>query len=794
METATKTKSRGQRIWERVRPLRDTNPISIERAKIITRAYREAEGLPLYLKRGYAIEKVMEQMPIFIDDEQLLVGDFSGIPMSPELFPELTVQWVADYLATGQGYRFEEGAEDDLKEICDFWMERSELQTFNKTIGAEKLASLNELNEDGAWIFAAATEAQTEKGWNIPDYARAITLGTSGLVSQIDEALETLQLDSCEAYKSRSFLLGLKRMLNAAVIYAHRYAQLCREMAETAAEPRRSELLQMAEICMRVPEFPARTFHEAVQSMYFFHLMAYYDSRTVGLGFGRVDQFLYPYYKQDTDSGILDDELATQILECFRVKIMSKRNVFSVTVGAALSNESHFHNCTIGGQDDRGRDAVNRLSYLWLDAAERCRTPHPTLSVRWHPNMDPEFILRAIEVVKCGMGFPAWFNDEPTIEYLLARGVSLEEARDYAVGGCVLHNVVGKTPTTWPSVINFAKIFEVAIHNGIDTRTGKRVGPETGYLKDFKSMDEIKEAFYTASKYFIDRSINYVNEVSLFREDVLPETFVSCMFDDCIKKGRSILSGGARYPINCMYVLPVGVVDIGNSFAALQKCVFEDHSITLEELQEAIDHNFEGYEDVYAAVSAVPKFGNDEPYVDYIVNDLYHWMCGVVHEFKGTYGTRYEVAPHSIAFHANMGLRVGALPSGRLAKTSLADGAVSPTQGTDENGPSAVVNSAGHIDHVDIFGTLFNMRFMPSALKDRSDHQKLAALIRTYFNDYKGKHIQFNVVDQAVLLDAKAHPENHKDLIVRVAGYSALWVELPEAVHDELIRRTANEL
>lgn len=794
MGTSEQTKSRGQRIWERVRPLRETSPISIERAKILTKAYKEAEGLPLYLKRGYAIEKVMENIPIFIDDEQLLVGDFSGIPMSPELFPELTVQWVADYLATGTGYRFEENAKDDLKEICDFWMEHSELQTFNKTIGNAEVAALNELNEEGAWIFAAVTEAQTEKGWNVPDYKRALELGTSGLVEQVDAALAQLELDSDAAYKSKNFLLSLKQMLNAAVIYAHRYADLCRKMAETAPDARKAELLNMAEVCMQVPEFPARTFQEAVQSMYFFHLMAYWDSKTVGLGFGRVDQFLYPYYKHDIETGILDDELATQILECFRVKIMSKRNVFSVTVGAALSNESHFHNCTIGGQDIYGRDATNRLSYLWLDAAERCRTPHPTISIRWHSKMDQEFILRAIEVVKRGMGFPAWFNDEPTIQYLLARGVTLEEARDYAIGGCVLHNVVGKTPTTWPSVINFAKIFEVAIHNGIDPRTGKRVGPETGYLKDFKSMDAVKEAFYAASKFFIDRSIKFVNEVSLFRDDVLPETFVSCMFDDCIKKGKSILAGGARYPINCMYVLPVGVVDIGNSFASLQKCVFEDKSVTMEELQEAIDHNFEGYEDIYAKVAAVPKFGNDEPYVDYMVNDIYHWMCSVVQQYKGTYGTRYEVAPHSIAFHANMGLRVGALPSGRLATTSLADGAVSPTQGTDENGPSAIINSAGHVDHVDIFGTLFNMRFMPSALKNRTDYQKLAALIRTYFNDYKGKHIQFNVVDQAVLLDAKAHPENHKDLIVRVAGYSALWVELPEAVHDELIRRTANEL
>lgn len=795
-------KTRGQIIWERLRERRDKEPVSFARAKIVTKSYKETEGLPLFIRRAKAFDAIMREIPIYLDDDMLLVGDFSVRPMAAEIFPELTVSWIKDYMESGEydkqdpndTYAFEPDQKEEILEVCEYWTDRASRESFYKYLGQDYVDYLYELNEQGAWIFAASTEAQTEKGWNVPDFSRVVRRGLRGLLEDIDAAYEKTPMMSDENLKQRTFLEALRSMIHSAIHYAHRYADLCREEAQHHEGKRRDELLEMADACDWVPENPARTFLEAVQSMWFCHLLIYWDSRTVGLGFGRVDQYLYPYYKKDIEEGRIDKEFATQILECLRIKIVAKRNVFNVTIRAALTNDSHFHNCTLGGQTMDGKDAVNELSYLWLDAAERVRTPHPTLSVRWHAQMDPNFIMRCIEVNKLGMGFPAWFNDEPTIEYLLERGATIAEARDYAIGGCVLHNVVGKTPTTWPSVMNYAKIFELAMNDGMDPRLGKAFGPKTGRFEDFERYEDLVEAFKEQSRYFVHESTAYLNKVSMFRGDYLPETFVSLFFDDCIERARPVAQGGARYQINNYYVLPVGIVDVANALYAVKKLVYEEKQVDRGELMKALHANFDGYEELQQKLWAVPKYGNDCPEVDYICAALYEWLCDFVNTIPAPYGSKFEVAPHSIAFHANMGLKTGALPSGRKAGLSLADGAVSPAQGTDTEGPTAVINSAGRIDHTRIFGTLFNMKFMPKAMETPEDRKKVASLIRTFFGTYKGKHIQFNVVDKETLLDAKAHPENYRNLIVRVAGYSALWVELNTAVQDELIARTSNEL
>lgn len=797
-------KTRGQILWERLRPLRDTEPVSFNRAWLVTESYKETEGMPTFYRRAKAYDNVLKNIPIYLDEGQLLAGDFSSRPMCAEIFPELTVAWIKEYMDNGDydaqpdegWYTFEHDRKDQINEICDYWTKNAARESFYRYLGEDMVNELYEENEAGAWIYAASTEAQTEKGWNIPDYSRVITRGFEGLLSDIEERLERTPIHSDEALKQRTFLEALQSMIHSAIDYAHRYSDLCRELAEKETdEVRKAELENMADICAWVPEHPARTFQEALQSMWFCHLMIYWDSRTIGLGFGRVDQYLYPYYKKDIEEGRITKEYATQLLECLRVKLSSKRNVFNVTIRAALSNDSHFHNCTIAGQTEDGRDAVNELSFLWLDAAERVRTPHPTISVRWHQNIDQKFMLRALEVVKLGMGFPAFFNDEPTIEYLLERGVTLKEARNYAIGGCVLHNVVGKTPTTWPDVMNYAKMFELALNDGVDPRTGKQFGPHTGKFVDFESYDDVMNAYKTQVRFFLDKTTKYLTSVSIYRGEILPETFVSLFFDDCIEKAKAINQGGAKYNIDTYYMIPVGIVDVANSLIVLRDKVFGgDKSIGKQELMDALAADFEGYDDLWMEVKKCPDFGNDEPEVDNIVTDLYEWLCDEMENYEGCYGAKFEVAPHSIAFHANMGLKVGALPSGRKATLSLADGAVSPNQGSDVNGPTAVINSAGRIDHTRIFGTLFNMKFMPSALEKAEDRKKMMGLIRTYFGTYGGKHIQFNVVDKDVLLDAKAHPENHKDLIVRVAGYSALWCELNDSIQDEIIARTENAL
>lgn len=788
--------SRGRRIWNSLRDLRDNAPVAIDRARLFTRAFRETEGQPLIIRRAHAFETVMREIPIFINDEQLIVGDFGSRPMAPEFFPDLACGWVIDDAENARAlWHFDDETIDEITDICTYWKDKSNQSLYSAFVGPEEEALMDEYGEKGSWIFATITENQTGKGWNVPDFKRVITRGFTGLISDIDNELNGLELCSYDSCRKRNFLHALRTMLLAGVEYAHRYADLAEQQALSASPQRAAELRTIAKTCRTIPENPATTFQEALQCVHLCHIMTYWDTFFTGVSFGRVDQYLYPYYRHDIDSGLIDRKYATELIECFRVKQSGKRNFFNGTIKKALSGETHMHNATLGGVTVDGADAVNELSYVWLDAAENAMVAHPTLSIRWHEKIDFAFVMRGIEVCKLGLGFPAWFSDTAAIEYLLDKGATLAEAREWAVGGCVLHTLVGKTPSTIPCVMNLGKIFEITMNNGHDPlRGGKLIGLETGDPSGFSGYDELLEAYTRQLDHFIDIGTRHNNQVRVMRAQNFPETFVSCMFDDCITKGDTIMGEGGRYQINCQYLLTGGCVDVGNSLAAIKKCVFEDRSLTMAEVMDATAANFEGHDKAYSLLRAAPKFGNDDDYVDEIVAGLYAHLVKKLDSVSGAFGARFVESPHSLSWHGSMGNSVGALPSGRKAHMALADGAVSPCQGTDINGPSASINSAGKVDQIPIFGTLFNMKLLPSSLQTVEDSMKLAALIRTYLGDLRGKHIQFNVVDREVLLDAQKHPENHRNLIVRVAGYSALFVELNETIQQEVIERTAHSL
>ncbi len=788
--------SRGQRIWNSLRDLRDNAPVCIDRARLITRAFKETEGQALIIRRAHAFETVMREIPIFINDEQLIVGDFGSKPMAPEFFPDLAASWVVDSSENARAmWNFDDDKIEEIIKICEYWDDKSNQNLYSRFVGPEEEALMNEYGEKGSWIFATITENQTGKGWNVPDFERIIKRGFEGIIADIDEELKDLNIISYESHRKRNFLHALRTMLKAGVVYANRYADLAEEMAKSASPERAKELLTIAKTCRTIPEHPAETFQEALQCVQLCHVMTYWDTFFTGVSFGRVDQYLYPYYRNDIDTGLIDRNYATELIECFRVKQSGKRNFFNGTIKKALTGETHMHNATLGGITVSGKDAVNELSYVWLDAAERAMVAHPTLSIRWHEKIDFDFVMRGLEVCKLGLGFPAWFSDTAAIEYLMSQGASLEEAREWAVGGCVLHTLVGKTPSTIPCVMNLGKVFEVTMNNGRDPlRDNFQIGLKTGEMKDFESYEQFLKAYITQLEHFIELGTKHNNQVRVLRAQNFPETFISSMFDDCIKKGDTIMGTGGRYQINCQYLLTGGCVDVGNSLAAIKKCVFEDHSLTMEQVAEATAANFEGYEDVHKLLCAAPKFGNDDDYVDYIVADLYEHLVKKLAATEGAFGTHFVESPHSLSWHGSMGNSVGALPSGRKAHVALADGAVSPCQGTDVSGPTASINSAGKINQTPIFGTLFNMKLAPSSLKTPEDMLKLAALVKTYLGDYKGKHIQFNVVDREVLLDAQKNPQNHRNLIVRVAGYSALFVELNKTIQEEVICRTENVL
>lgn len=784
--------TRGQQLWQKVRDARETAVISLWRAKLMTASFKETEGLPPAIRLGTAFERVITQIPIYIDDEQLLVGDPAAKTSAAELHPENAVDWARRELQAGRppvGLNQEEVAE--FKEIVDYWTGRSLRDVFFAYLGDEEKKRLEGMADTGARVFLAFSQMTRAKGWYSPNYEKAIKLGLLGILAEVESELKaTPALD--DSSREKIYLLkGLTIELKAAIKYGKRYAELARELAEKAEGSRKTELEAIARVCDRVPAHPARTFHEALQTLWFVHVLAEYDSGLIGWSPGRVDQYLFPYYEQDIAEGRLTKEEAISLLECIRVKMSAKRDYVNVYSHVNSAGEGLFHNCTLGGQKSDGSDATNELSFLWLEAAFRVQSPHPTLSVRWHEKINQEFALRAAELSRLGLGFPAWFSDKSTIKYLTGpdMGATPEDALDYQLSGCILHTIPHKTPATTPMLVSMAKIFELALYDGYDPATGIQVGPHTGDFEDMQTWAELLAAIQEQTRYFVGEAARFLNELRLFRSWMLPQVWGTAFFDDCIKRGQDPHGGGCRYQGSGMYVLPVGLMDMVDALAAVKKVVFEDGRLTKDEVISALGANFEGYEDERRVLLASPKYGNDDEYVDNIAVDMYKFLVDLCAQTEACYGAKYVCAPHSINLQGDLGKRVGALPSGRLNGVSLADGGVSPCQGIDVNGPTAAINSAGRIDHIPIFGTLFNMKFHPSALTTREDLIKLLDLIKIYLDVYEGKHIQFNVVSKETLLEAQAHPEAHRNLVVRVAGYSALWVELERVLQDEIIAR-----
>lgn len=807
MKTGTyveyKEKTRGTTIWDRLNPMRYTQKISLHRAQILTDAYKEFEGYSFNRKRGYAIRKVLNEMPIYIDDDQLLCGDFCAKPMGPEWHPDLAGTWLGDYAdkygtkGNGTFFQFENDEEaQQARDLADFWRKIGGKEIWQMYLGPHEAKFEHDIGEAGSWLINTVSEMFAEKCWTVPDIGpRIIKGGIRDILRQVEEARQGFMCITDDDYRAHEFWIGLEEMLHGIIEYANRYADLCTKLAGECPNPKRkAELEEMARVCRKVPEHPAETFQEALQSFFFGILFVYYDTRTYGMGFGRVDQFLYPGYCKSKAEG-MDDEYALQLLECFRVKVMGKRQFWPDVMVPNLTAESHFHNCILGGvHPHNGADATNELSFLWVKAATRVRTTHPTLSVRWHPTIDRKFMDYSLEVVAMGMGFPAFFNDQSSIQYLLSRGFNLQQARNYAIGGCVLHTVPGTQSVVWPLVMNCGKMMELTIHDGLDTILNKQWGPKTGGLKNMKTFDEFLAAYTAVWTHWASVATMSGRQCRLQHLESFPDIAISAFTDGCIKRGKVCSIGGAAYDVNCQYIVPVGVQDVGNDLYALKYHVFCDNPLcTPAELQDALIKNWEGYEELRAKMVALPKYGNDIPEVDEMLNLSYQVCKDVWFKQPANYAGHYEVAPHSIGFHVGCGAKCGALPSGRIAKVAMADGAVSPVQGTDVSGPSALINSAGRIDQVELYGVLFNMRFTPQSLKSEGGRANLRALIKTYFGDYNGKHIQFNVISREMMLAAKKEPEKHRDLIVRVAGYSAYWADLNSIAHDELILRSENE-
>ncbi len=777
--------TRGQRLWERMLQYRQTARLSLSRAELITESYKETEGFATPVRKAKAFEKIVTHIPIYIEEDDLLAGAFAARPMYFEWYPEFAVD---------QKIGPEDLAEGDTVEkaerIVEYFKDRSFRGSFLARMGDDKRRIMAETGEEGAWIYRVQVTLNIDKGYHSVNYEKALQKGFLGVLEEVEAELQATPIQDDESFRKRSFLQGMVIVLKAGIQYARRHSSLARDLSQKATGRRKAEFERIADICEWVPAHPARSFYEAVQSSWLLHVMMHVESRAQESP-GRMDQYLYPYYKSDMEEGRLTREEAIEILECLRVKMSTLRLFDSKIFRETISAEAQYHNVTLGGQTADGKDATNELSYLFLEAASRTRTPHPTLSIRWHDKIQEDFLLKGLELVKSGLGYPAFFNDNSAIDWLLQQGFPLETARGYCYSGCVHHIIPGKTSPLEPLFISIPKCLEFALHNGVDPRTGKQVGPKTGEFFEFDSYDDFVGSFKRQVKYFSELGGSFIREQRIARANIVPAMLSSAFFDECIKSGKCLLSDGIRYVM--LMQISVGMIDAADSLAALKKCVFEEGAISKRELLEALSLNFEGKEEIQKLLLNAPKYGNDDDYVDTIAAELYSWWQKMVSEIDSAYGAKYLPAPYSVSNHGAAGKRVGALPSGRLAWMALADGSVSACTGMDTHGPTALMNSAGKIDQPPLLGTLLNMKFHPLVFKSLEDMKKVLALIKTYFG-YGGKHVQFNVVDTKTLREAQKHPEQHRNLIVRVAGYSALFVELHPNVQEEIISRTEHAM
>jgi len=792
------TMDRVHAIWEKVREDRKHAGISLDRAKLATESWEQSSGYPTPIRRGMMTAHILENIPLYLDEGQLICGNYTSHSMWGEWYPEYESRFLLN--AKEDEPALQKMSRDtadraEIVRIADFWNKLSIEDQFLNYFTEEELAQLKLLGEDGCNGFALNTTRSRQGGYYSPGIFKVVKKGYKGLIADIDEQLEKLVIKDHDTLRQSQHLKGWKRALQGGIAYGHRCADHCRALAaDCADEKRKAELLEMAEVCDWVPENPARTFHEALQATYFAQAFIYIESRGDGVSPGRVDQYCYDCYKSDMEKGTLTREKALELINCFRIKFNGFRQLSSKSFMNNTSGEAQFHNITLGGVDENGNCAVNELSYLFLDAALELPMPHPTLSVRVFDGIPQDFFDKALQVVATGVGYPAFFNDKSYIPTMLKYGITQEDANDYAIGGCVEGMPAGRTAPGYPVFLNNAKALELALYDGFDAYACKQqVGPHTGKFEDFKTFDEFYDAVKKQTEFISEWGSRYSMVQRAIRDELCSIAFTDATIDNCIQTGKSSAGGGSKY--NIQYHNATGAIDVADSLTAIKKCVFDEKTVAPDVLIKALLNNFKGYEDVRAILMSAPKYGNDDDAADAMAVDYYDWWADSINsneKYESGFGTHYIPGAYSVSRHGPAGKYTGALPDGRLAGEFLADGSMSPRQGMDVNGPTAVLNSAGKIDQLKYTNTLLNMKFQGGTLKDPQDREKLSFLIRTYFN-MGGKHIQFNIVDKETLEDAQVAPERHGDLIVRVAGYSAFFIELTDNIQAELISRTESE-
>lgn len=774
-----------------------------ERARIYTEAYREHEELPIARRRALALLRTLESCSIYIGEGELVVGNTASRPKAAAIFPEYSVAWLLKEIdgiddRPAESYAASPEQKAEIKELCSWWKGRT-LQDRAEANFSPTLAAIN-----ASGIVHAEGNMTTGDGHVAVNMARVLELGVGGYAAYVQRMDEGLDLGRYEELKKHQLYLAMLDSLEALSTWIGRYAALAGEKAAACADPpRRAELEAIAAACSAIAKEPPRGFREALQLCVFVQLALQIESNGHSVSLGRMDQYLYPFYEKDAAAGRISAEEAKELLSCAWLKLLAVKKVRSWSHTRFSAGGPLYQNVTIGGTTRDGRDAVNELSFLILESVGDMKLTQPNLSVRYHKGMSDEFLRAAIEVIRRGFGMPAFNNDEIVVPGMRKLGVSLEDARDYSAIGCIEVAVPGKWGyrTTGMSFLNLMRVFLATLRDGLDTKSGRVFHGGTGSLESFASFDELMAAWKEQLAYYARASVGIDAAIDAALEELVPDLLCSTFTDDCVARGKHLKEGGAVY--DWVSGLQVGIANLGNSLAAIKKLVFEEASVSKAELVSALDSDFAGPRGELLRLrllNQAPKYGNDEDYVDELVVESYGAYVGEMAKYhntrygRGPIGCGYYPGTSSISSNVPSGSVVPATPDGRKAWTPLAEGC-SPTQGTDCRGPTAVFKSIAKLPTMDIFGgVLLNQKLTPQMLAGEGQRDKLIALLRTFFDELKGWHVQYNIVARETLLDAKKNPAKHRDLVVRVAGYSAYFNDLAAETQDDIIARTEQVL
>ena len=809
--------------------------IESARAKLITESYQATEGEPMITRRAEAFAHILRHIPIIIRDEELIVGSSTIAPRGCQTYPEFSYQWLEDELDTvetrsADPFYIAEETKQELREVHKYWKGKTTSELATSYMAPEAIKAI-EHN-----IFTPGNYFYNGVGHVTVKYEEVLAIGYEGIMAKAQAELDRCQVGDGDYARRSHFLNAVILSCQAVMEYAQRYAALAEKMAAECSDPvRRNELEVIALNCSRVPAKGAGSFYEACQSFWFVQQLIQLESSGHSISPGRFDQYMYPYYKKDLENGNITREFAQELMDCIWVKLNDLNKCRDAASAEGFAGYSLFQNLIAGGQNKDGEDVTNDLSIMCIQASMHVHLPQPSLSVRVWNGSPHEFLIKAAELTRTGIGLPAYYNDEVIIPALQNRGLSLEDAREYNIIGCVEPQKAGKTDG-WhdAAFFNMCRPLELVFSNGMDK--GEQVGIATGDVTEMTTFEEFYDAYKKQMDYFISLLVNADNAIDVAHAERCPLPFLSCMVDDCIKRGISVQEGGAVY--NFTGPQGFGIANMADSLYAVRQLVYRDKKVSMEEYKEALLWNYgkgidsetaadmtasilkemerQGraidenavksvletvmtmkpsedqkarFEEIHHMIDEVPKFGNDIPEVDYFARDVAYTYTRPLQNYKNPRGGQFQAGLYPVSANVPLGGQTGATPDGRYAHTPVADG-VSPSAGKGVNGPTAAANSVARLDHFIVSnGTLFNQKFHPSALAGREGLEKFTALIRSYF-DQKGMHMQFNVVDRDTLLDAQKNPEKYKHLVVRVAGYSALFTTLSRSLQDDIIRRT----